>query len=124
MIINKLKKYHQNENSVLSKPNLAKLSSIVKVLGYTNYIDFINSNTEAFNFNDLKINMNSAKQNTLLLDRLVGCWYSYNRNLPDISSSGKRGAYWRSAMEIDRSEITVEYFMKEVEEIIINISGR
>jgi len=83
LIINKLKKYYQNKASILSKPNLAKLSLIVRVLGYANYIDFINSNTEAFNFNDLRINMNNAKQNTLLLDRLVGCWYSYNRNLPD-----------------------------------------
>lgn len=41
LIINKLKKYSQNENAILSKPNLAKLSMIVKVLGYSNYIDFI-----------------------------------------------------------------------------------
>jgi len=111
-------------NIQFCQPNLAKLSLIVKVLGYINYIDFINSNTEAFNFNDLKINMNSAKQNTLLLDRLVGCWYSYNRNLPDISSSGKRRTYLAFRDGNDRSETTVEYFMKEVEEIIINISGR
>jgi len=39
LIINKLKKYYLNENAVLSKPNLAKLSLIVKVLGYTNYIE-------------------------------------------------------------------------------------
>lgn len=42
LIINKLKKFRQNENAVLSRPNLAKLSLIVKVLGYSNYIDFIN----------------------------------------------------------------------------------
>ncbi|MCW3160673.1 hypothetical protein [Chryseobacterium oryctis] len=74
LIINKLKKYYKNENTILSKPNLAKLSLIVKVLGYSNYIDFINTNTETFNFNDLKIEMHNVKQNTELLDSLVGCW--------------------------------------------------
>lgn len=112
LIINKLKKYYQNENAILSKPNLAKLSLIVKVLGYSNYIDFINSNTEAFNFNDLRINMNSTKQNTVLLDRLVGCWYSYNRNLPENILQAKDDRIWRSAMEIYKSETSGEYFIE------------
>jgi hypothetical protein len=112
LIINKLKKYHQNENAIVSKPNLAKLSLIVKVLGYSNYIDFINSNTEAFNFNDLRINMNNAKQNTALLDHLVGCWYSYNRNLPDNPLQAKDDRIWRSAMEIYKSETSGEYFVE------------
>lgn len=66
IIINKLKKYNQNKNAVISKPNLAKLSQIVRVLGYSNYIDFINSNTESFNFSDLRIDMNNVKPNTEL----------------------------------------------------------
>lgn len=112
LIINKLKKYSQNENTILSKPNLAKLSTIVKVLGYFSYIDFINSNTESFNFNDLKIDMNNVKQNTSLLDRLVGCWYSYNRNLPENPLQAKDDRIWRSAMEIYKSETSGEYFIE------------
>ncbi len=112
LIINKLKKYSQNENAVLSKPNLAKLSLIVKVLGYSNYIDFINSNTESFNFNDLRIEMNNVKQNTELLDRLVGCWYSYNRNLPENPLQAKEDRIWRSATEIYKSETSGEYFIE------------
>ncbi|WP_312389611.1 hypothetical protein [Chryseobacterium sp.] len=112
LIINKLKKYHQNENAVLSKPNLAKLSLIVKVLGYSNYIDFINSNTESFNFNDLRIEMNNVKQNTDLLDKLVGCWYSYNRNLPENPLQAKEDRIWRSATEIYKSETSGEYFIE------------
>jgi hypothetical protein len=112
LIINKLKKYYQNENAILSKPNLAKLSLIVKVLGYSNYIDFINSNTESFDFNDLRIDMNNVKQNTELLDRLVGCWYSYNRNLPDNPLLAKEDRIWRSATEIYKSETSGEYFVE------------
>lgn len=112
LIINKLKKFSQNENAVLSRPNLAKLSQIVTVLGYSNYIDFINSNTESFNFNDLKIEMNKVKQNSELLDRLVGCWYSYNRNLPENPSRVKDNRIWRSATEIYKSETTGEYLIE------------
>ncbi|KMQ63967.1 hypothetical protein ACM40_04165 [Chryseobacterium sp. BLS98] len=112
LIINKLKKYYHNENSVLSKPNLAKLSLIVKVLGYSNYIDFINSHTGTFNFNNLRIDMDNVKQNTVLLDRLVGCWYSYNRNLPDNRSEAKDDRIWRSAMEIYKSETSGEYYIE------------
>lgn len=112
LIINKLKKYYQNENAVLSKPNLAKLSLIVKVLGYSNYIEFINSNTESFNFNDLRIDMDNVKQNTELLDRLVGCWYSYNRNLPESPLQAKEDRIWRSATEIYKSETSGEYFIE------------
>jgi hypothetical protein len=112
LIINKLKKYSQNSSANISKPNLAKLSTIVRALGYSNYIDFINSNTEVFNFNDLRIEMNNAKQNTILLDRLVGCWYSYNRNLPDNPLQTKENRIWRSAMEIYKSETSGEYFIE------------
>jgi hypothetical protein len=124
LIINKLKKYQQNNNAVLSRPNLAKLSQIVKVLGYSNYIDFINSNTEAFNFNDLRIDMNNVKQNTALLDRLVGCWYSYNRNLPEnLFRPGKSGygaLQWRSTSLKLRANI----LSKEAVAITINISEK
>ncbi|MGK6343407.1 hypothetical protein ACMGDK_14305 [Chryseobacterium sp. DT-3] len=112
LIINKLKKYKQNSNAVLRRPNLAKLSQIVKVLGYSNYIDFINSNTEAFNFNDLRIEMNNVNQNTALLERLVGCWYSYNRNLPENPLQSREERIWRSAMEIYKSETSGEYFIE------------
>ncbi|WP_407480716.1 hypothetical protein [Elizabethkingia meningoseptica] len=112
LIINKLKKFFQNENANLSKPNLTKLSLIVKVLGYSNYIDFINSNTESFNFNDLKIEINNMAMNTALLDRLAGCWYSYNRNFPENPQQEKEDRIWRSAMEIYKSETTGEYFIE------------
>ncbi|QIY91725.1 hypothetical protein [Chryseobacterium gallinarum] len=112
LVINKLKKYRNNEYSTVSKPNLAKLSLIVKVLGYSGYIDFINSNTESFNFNDLRIDMNNVSSNTALLDRLVGCWYSYNRNLPENPLQEKEDRIWRSAMEIYKSETTGEFFIE------------
>ncbi|WP_294249080.1 hypothetical protein [uncultured Chryseobacterium sp.] len=112
LIINKLKKYRRNENAGLSKPNLAKLSLMVRVLGYSSYIDFINSHTESFNFNDLRIDMNNVKQNTELLDRLVGCWYSYNRNLPESPLHAKDDRVWRSATEIYKSETTGEYLIE------------
>ncbi|WP_312902036.1 hypothetical protein [Chryseobacterium taichungense] len=112
IIINKLKKYDHDKNVLISKPNLAKLSQIVKALGYSNYIDFINSNTESFNFNDLKIDMNNVKQNTDLLDKLVGCWYSYNRNLPENPTQVKEERIWRSATEIYKSETSGEYFIE------------
>ncbi|WP_263601933.1 hypothetical protein [Chryseobacterium sp. PET-29] len=112
VIINKLKKFNQDKNAVISKPNLAKLSQIVKVLGYSNYIDFINSNTESFNFNDLRIDMNNVKPNTDLLDKLVGCWYSYNRNLPDNPLQAREERIWRSATEIYKSETSGEYFIE------------
>lgn len=112
LIINKLKKYYQKEGSTLSRPNLAKLSLIVKVLGYSSYIDFINANTESFNFNDLKIDMHNVKQNTALLDSLVGCWYSYNRNLPDNPILSKEDRIWRSATEIYKSETSGEYLVE------------
>lgn len=112
VIINKLKKFYQDKNAVISKPNLAKLSQIVKVLGYSNYIDFINSNTESFNFNDLRIDMNNVKPNTDLLDKLVGCWYSYNRNLPESPLLAREERIWRSATEIYKSETSGEYFIE------------
>lgn len=112
VIINKLKKYYQDKNAVISKPNLAKLSQIVRVLGYSNYIDFINSNTESFNFNDLRIDMNNVKPNMELLDKLVGCWYSYNRNLPESPLLAKEDRIWRSATEIYKSETSGEYFIE------------
>lgn len=112
LIINKLKKFSQNENAALSRPSLTKLSLIVKVLGYSNYIDFINSNTESFDFSDLRIDMNKVPQNTALLDRLTGCWYSYNRNLPENPTQAREGRIWRSAMEIYKSETTGEYFIE------------
>ncbi|MEC3874100.1 hypothetical protein [Chryseobacterium salviniae] len=112
VIINKLKKYYQDKNAIISKPNLAKLSQIVRVLGYSNYIDFINSNTESFNFNDLRIDMNNVKQNTELLDKLVGCWYSYNRNLHESPLLAKENRIWRSATEIYKSETSGEYFIE------------
>ncbi|MDQ1098174.1 MULTISPECIES: hypothetical protein [Chryseobacterium] len=112
LIINKLKKYHQNQHARIGKPNLAKLSLIVKALGYANYIDFINSNTESFNFNDLRIDMQNVTPNTALLERMVGCWYSYNRNLPENPSQTKDNRIWRSATEIYKSETTGEYFIE------------
>ncbi|AQW89546.1 MULTISPECIES: hypothetical protein [Elizabethkingia] len=112
LVINKLKKFYQNENATLSKPNLAKLSLIVRALGYSNYIDFINSNTELFNFSDLKIEINNVNMNTALLDSLIGCWYSYNRNYSENPQQAKEDRIWRSAMEIYKSETTGEYFIE------------
>lgn len=112
LIINKLKKYYQNPNAPINKPNLGKLSLIVKVLGYSSYIDFINSNTESFNFNDLRIDMNNVKQNVEVLEKLVGSWYSYNRNLPENPLQAKEDRIWRSAVEIYKSETSGEYFVE------------
>lgn len=124
LIINKLKKYYQNENAVLSKPNLAKLSLIVKVLGYSNYIDFINSNTESFNFNDLRIEMNNVKQNTDLLDKLVGCWYSYNRNLPENPLQAKEDRIWRSPRKSINLKLQANISLKEAVATVISILGK
>lgn len=113
LIINKLKAYENKKDlSVLSKPSLSKLSRIVQVLGYDNYIDFINSHNEVFSFNDLKIDIPKATVNHKLLDELVGLWYSYNRNLPDNPEKINEERIWRSSVEIYKSESTGEYFIE------------
>jgi len=113
LIINKLKAYENKKDfSALSKPNLSKLSRIVQVLGYDNYIDFINSHNEVFSFNDLKIDIPKATINHKLLDELVGLWYSYNRNLPDNPEKINEERIWRSSVEIYKSESTGEYFIE------------
>lgn len=113
LVINKIKAFEKNKaSSSLSKPNLGKLSLIVQSLGYDSYIDFINSHTDDFNFNDLRIDFNNAKQNTQLLDQLVGLWYSYNRNLPENPNLQQEDRVWRSATEIYKSETSGEYFIE------------
>jgi hypothetical protein len=113
LIINKLKAYENKKDfNALSKPNLSKLSRIVQVLGYDNYIDFINSHNEVFSFNDLKIDIPKATINHKLLDELVGLWYSYNRNLPDNPEKINEERIWRSSVEIYKSESTGEYFIE------------
>jgi hypothetical protein len=113
LVINKLKAYENKRDlSVLSKPSLSKLSRIVQVLGYDNYIDFINSHNEVFSFNDLKIDIPKATVNYKLLDELVGLWYSYNRNLPDNPEKINEERIWRSSVEIYKSESTGEYFIE------------
>lgn len=113
LVINKLKAYeNKSDLSVLSKPSLSKLSRIVQVLGYDNYIDFINSHNEVFSFNDLKIDIPKATVNHKLLDELVGLWYSYNRNLPDNPEKINEERIWRSSVEIYKSESTEEYFIE------------
>jgi hypothetical protein len=113
LVINKLKAYENKKDfSTLSKPSLSKLSRIVQVLGYDNYIDFINSHNEVFSFNDLKIDIPKATINHKLLDELVGLWYSYNRNLPDNPEKINEERIWRSSVEIYKSESTGEYFIE------------
>jgi hypothetical protein len=56
--------------------------------------------------------MNNVKPNTELLDKLVGCWYSYNRNLPESPLLAKEDRIWRSATEIYKSETSGEYFIE------------
>ncbi|SHF37975.1 hypothetical protein [Pedobacter caeni] len=113
LIINKLKAYENKRDlTTLSKPSLSKLSRIVQVLGYDNYIDFINSHDEVFSFNDLKIDIPKATVNQKLLDELVGLWYSYNRNLPDNPEKIHEERIWRSSVEIYKSESTGEYFIE------------
>jgi len=113
LIINKLKAYKGKKDlSGASKPNLSKLSRIVQVLGYDNYIDFINSHQEAFNFNDLKIGIPKATVNTRLLDELIGVWYSYNRNLPENPEKNNEERIWRSSVEIYKSESSGEYLIE------------
>jgi hypothetical protein len=113
LIINKLKAYTGKKDLTgASKPNLSKLSRIVQVLGYDNYIDFINSHHEAFSFNDLKIGIPKAIVNTKLLDELIGIWYTYNRNLPDNPEKINEERIWRSSVEIYRSESSGEYLIE------------
>jgi len=113
LIINKLKAYKGKKDlGGASKPNLSKLSRIVQVLGYDNYIDFINSHHEAFNFNDLKIGIPKATVNTRLLDELIGVWYTYNRNLPENPEKNNEERIWRSSVEIYKSESSGEYLIE------------
>lgn len=113
LVINKLKAYEKKMDlRGSSKPNLSKLSRIVQVLGYDNYIDFINSHHSAFSFNDLKIDIPKATVNHKLLDELVGLWYSFNRNLPDNPEKINEERIWRSSVEIYKSESTGEYFIE------------
>jgi hypothetical protein len=113
LVSNKLKAYATRKSfSGISKPNLGKLSSIVQVLGYENYMDFINSHNEAFGFNDLKIDIPKATVNTRLLDELIGFWYSYNRNLSDNPEEIHERRIWRSAVEIYKSESSGEYLIE------------
>lgn len=113
LIINKLKaSIGKTDLSELGKPNLGKLSRIVQVLGYDNYIDFINSHNENFSFNDLKIGIPKATVNTKLLDELIGFWYSFNRNLPDNPEKINEERIWRSSVEIYKSESSGEYLIE------------
>lgn len=113
LIINKLKAaMGKTDLSGLGKPNLGKLSQIVQVLGYDNYIDFINSHNESFSFNDLKIGIPKAIINTKLLDELIGFWYSFNRNLPDNPEKINEERIWRSSVEIYKSESSGEYLIE------------
>lgn len=113
LIINKLKAYEKKKDLTgSSKPSLSKLSRIVQLLGYDNYIDFINSHHSDFSFNDLKIDIPKATVNHKLLDELVGLWYSFNRNLPDNPEKINEERIWRSSVEIYKSESTGEYFIE------------
>ena len=113
LVINKLKAYDKKKDLTgSSKPSLSKLSRIVQVLGYDNYIDFINSHHSDFSFNDLKIDIPKATVNHKLLDELVGLWYSFNRNLPDNPEKINEERIWRSSVEIYKSESTGEYFIE------------
>jgi small nuclear ribonucleoprotein (snRNP)-like protein len=47
-----------------------------------------------------------------LLDSLVGHWYSYNRNLPDVHTKTKEERIWRSAVEIYKSTNGNEYLIE------------
>ncbi|MCD2421304.1 hypothetical protein LQ567_00915 [Niabella pedocola] len=113
LVINKLKAAENNRNlSGIRSVNFNKLNSIVQVLGYDNYVDFIHSHTEAFSFNDLKISIPKATVNTRLLDELVGFWYSFNRNLPDNPEKINEERIWRSAVEIYKSTASGEYLVE------------
>ncbi|NSL86766.1 hypothetical protein [Chitinophaga solisilvae] len=104
LVIRKLKPWKSRKPlNGISSPNFARLNTIVSLLGYTNYIDFINNATDSFSFQELKINIPLAPVNTALLDNLVGCWYCYNRNLPYHEDKQTEERIWRSAMEIYRS---------------------
>jgi len=113
LIINKLKAYENKKDLTgSSKPNLSKLSRIVQVLGYDNYIDFINAHNEEFSFSDLKIDIPKVTVNYKLLDELVGLWYSFNRNLPDNPEEINEERIWRSSVEIYKSESSGEYLIE------------
>ncbi|MGN7787445.1 hypothetical protein ACTJIJ_23125 [Niabella sp. 22666] len=113
LVLGKLRNYAEKKSLTgIGKPNLGKLNNMVQLLGYEHYIEFINSHTEAFGFNDLKISIPKAVENTKLLDELVGYWYSYNRNLPDDPGKMHEERIWRSALEIYKAESSGEYLVE------------
>ncbi|NML39001.1 hypothetical protein HHL17_17495 [Chitinophaga sp. G-6-1-13] len=103
LIIKKLKPWKSRTAvAAISSPNFSRLNTIANALGYTNYIDFINTATEGFPFHELKINIPLAPVNHKLLEHLVGYWYCYNRNLP-MHDQDEGDRIWRSSLEIYRS---------------------
>ncbi len=113
IIINKLIVATKTKNiQNIAAPQLSKLTAITQVLGYSNYFEFIDKHSNTFNFDDLKINIPNTNTNKLLLDALVGHWYSYNRNLPDNPKKSKEERIWRSAVEIYASNNGNEYLIE------------
>jgi small nuclear ribonucleoprotein (snRNP)-like protein len=113
IVIHKLIAAQKTKNiKNIAVPQLSKLTAITQQLGYNNYFEFIDKHSNAFNFDDLKINIPNTAANTILLNALVGHWYSYNRNLPDTNSKTKEERIWRSAIEIYKSTSGNEYLIE------------
>jgi small nuclear ribonucleoprotein (snRNP)-like protein len=101
LIVNKLRRWKANQPiEDISSPKHGKLNVIARALGYRNYINFIISTSEKFNFDVLRIEFSDLLRNKPLLENLTGNWYSYNRNLPyPIGNEGEE-RIWRSAVVI------------------------
>ncbi|RFS25128.1 hypothetical protein DVR12_05650 [Chitinophaga silvatica] len=114
IIIKKLKAGNKQSLQSISSPNFSKLNQISFLLGYHNYIDFLNSAATNHPFQELKINIPLASPNRQLLDQLVGHWYCYNRNLSSETSKKAEERIMRSSLEIYKSG----------EEYLVERSGR
>ncbi len=104
LVIKRLKAAKSGKSlGMISSPNFGKMNTISGILGYDNYMDFLNNATASFSFHELKINIPVGVVNMPLLDHLIGYWYCYNSNLPLSGPGTKEERVRRSAMEIYKS---------------------
>lgn len=104
LIINKLLLWKTDKPILdIPSPKHGKLNLIARALGFRNYIHFINSRLQKFNFGVLRIGFpDDIERNLRLLENLEGNWYSYNRNLPFPVGQEGEERIWRSAVIISK----------------------
>lgn len=103
LIVNKLRVWKSDKPiGGIRSPNHGKLNLIARALGFRNYISLINSRSEKFNFDVLRIGFSNFLRNVRLLENLKGNWYSYNRNLPYPVGQEGEERIWRSAVVISQ----------------------